>query len=129
MEKEIKLIIGLPPVTKKNSQQILYNRATNRAFIAPSAKYKAYEKACAVYVHGRGEPIDYPVNVKCIYYMPTRRRVDLCNLLEATCDILVKYGVLQDDNSNIVVAHDESRVYYDKDNPRTEVIITQMEGR
>lgn len=124
-----KIIIGLPPVTKKNSQQILYNKATNRAFIAPSAKYKAYEKACAAFVHKDGEPIDYPVNIQCDYYMPTHRRVDLCNLLEATCDILVKYEVLADDNSNIVAAHDKSRVYYDKDNPRTEVIITQMEGR
>ena len=55
--------------------------------------------------------------------MPTRRRVDLVNLLEATDDVLVHYGVLEDDNSNIIVSHDGSRVFYDKENPRTEIYI------
>lgn len=55
--------------------------------------------------------------------MPTKRRVDLTNLLEAIDDVLVKYGVLKDDNSEIITSHDGSRVLYDKDNPRTEVVI------
>ena len=59
--------------------------------------------------------------------MPTHRRVDQVNLLEATLDILVEYGVLADDNSNIVVSHDGSRVLYDKNNPRTEITITDVE--
>lgn len=58
--------------------------------------------------------------------MPARRRVDLCNLHEALCDVLVKYGVLEDDNSNIVVSMDGSRVFYDKENPRTEVEIERV---
>ena len=33
---EVKYTIKLPPVTKKNSQQILTNRATGRQFIMPS---------------------------------------------------------------------------------------------
>lgn len=68
--------------------------------------------------------INQPVNLKCVYYMQTRRRVDLLNLLEATCDILVDAGVLEDDNCKIVVSHDGSRVLYDKSNPRVEIEIT-----
>ena len=94
--------------------------------IIPSAKYEQYEKACAVFVKPKAN-IDYPVNVKCLYYMPTHRRVDLTNLLEATHDILVKHGVLQDDNMNIIKSVDGSRVLYDKDNPRTEIIIEAIE--
>jgi len=60
--------------------------------------------------------------------MPTRRRVDLTNLLEAIDDVLVHYGVLSDDNSSIIVSHDGSRVLYDKARPRTEVTITCLEG-
>ena len=56
--------------------------------------------------------------------MGTRRKVDLVNLLEALDDILVHYGVLEDDNCGIIVSHDGSRVHYDKENPRTEVTIT-----
>lgn len=125
----MEITIKEPPVTKKNSQQILVNRATGRAFISPSKRYKEYEKACAKWLPKMEEPIDYPVNVMCVYWMQTKRKVDLCNLLEATCDVLVKHGVIADDNSTIVVAHDGSRVGYDKDNPRTEIVITSMEGR
>lgn len=60
--------------------------------------------------------------------MPTKRRVDLTNLLEAIDDVLVKYGVLKDDNSEIITSHDGSRVLYDKDNPRTEVVIRFLES-
>lgn len=66
-----------------------------------------------------------PVNVRCLFYMKTRRKVDLTNLLEAADDVLVKYHVLVDDNSQIVAGHDGSRVYYDKDNPRIEIDITE----
>ena len=72
--------------------------------------------------------INQPVNVAAKFYMPTRRRVDLTNLNEALHDILVHYGVLSDDNAKIIVSTDGSRVYWDKDNPRTEVIITAVEG-
>lgn len=123
---ELKITIPIEPVTKKNSQRIIIVRG--RPMILPSAKYAAYEKACALYIHSKGEPISTPVNVKCVYYMPTRRRVDITNLMEATHDILVQYGVLEDDNSNIVYSVDGSRVYYDKLNPRTEITITEREG-
>ena len=59
--------------------------------------------------------------------MDTKRKVDLNNLLEALTDVLVKHKVLEDDNSTIVVSHDGSRVLYDKENPRTEVEITEIE--
>jgi Holliday junction resolvase RusA-like endonuclease len=58
--------------------------------------------------------------------MPTKRRVDLVNLLEATCDVLVKYKVISDDNSRVVASHDGSRVFYDKENPRTEIFIEEF---
>ena len=45
------------------------------------------------------------------------------NLHSALHDVLVEVGVLEDDNSQIVVSTDGSRVLYDKHNPRTEVEI------
>ena len=119
----MKIVIPLPPKTKKNSQQILVNKATGRAFIAQGAKYKAYEKACAVFMPKLKAPISEPVNVCCIFYRDSRRRVDLSNLQAAVNDILVKYGVLADDNRNVIYAQDGSRVFYSKENPRTEITI------
>lgn len=118
----IKFTIPLPPISKKNSQQILVNKATGRPFIMPSAKYKEYEQAALWYIP-KNIFINCPVNVKCLFYMPTKRKCDLTNLLEAVDDVLVKAGLLADDNYTIVESHDGSRVLYDKEKPRTEVVI------
>ena len=119
----IKIVIPLAPVTKKNSQRITINRKTGKPFIMPSAAYKQYERDAA-YFMPRNKIINSPVNVKCLFYMPTRRRCDLTNLLEAIDDILVKTGVLADDDYTVIESHDGSRVLYDKENPRTEIYIT-----
>ena len=71
--------------------------------------------------------IDYPITLKCNYYMETRRKCDLVNLLQATSDILVKYGVLEDDNYTIITNYDGSSVEYDKENPRVEINIISKE--
>jgi Holliday junction resolvase RusA-like endonuclease len=120
----IKFTINLPPVTKKNSQRIV--KRGNRYIILPSEKYEEYENAALWLVPKRGVPIDFPVNVKCLFYMPTKRLCDLTNHLEAIDDVMVKAGLLKDDNYKILVSHDGSRVLVDKDNPRTEVEITPM---
>lgn len=127
---EIRFEINVIPRSKKNSQQILTNRKTGRPFIMPSAAYKAYRKAALMLIPGDArQHIDYPVNVRGLFYMPTRRSCDVVNMLEALNDVLVDAGVLADDNCNIVAGHDGSRVLYDKEHPRTEVTITRMEGK
>lgn len=127
MMNELRFSIDLPPRSKKNSMQILVNPKTKRPFISPSSAYKAYRKGALMLIPNEArQGIDYPVNVQCVYYMETRRRVDMCNLIEATLDVLVDAGVLEDDNSNIVAGHDGSRVLYDKEHPRTEVTITRL---
>ena len=115
------------PITKKNSQRIV--TIGGRARIIPSAAYKEYHAYCLTQLAINGvqrTKIDVPVNLRCVYYMPTRHKVDLVNLLEATCDILVDAEILADDNSKIVAGHDGSRVEYDKYNPRVEITITPM---
>ena len=94
--------------------------------IIPSKLYKQYEKDCKPFIPKVEKPIDYPINLKCVYYMPTKRRVDLNNLLEATTDMLVHYEYLKDDNSTIVFSHDGSKVLYDKDTPRTEIEVSRL---
>lgn len=119
-------VIPLAPISKKNSQRIMTNRATGKPFIMPSAQYKQYERDAAYFIPRPKRPIDIPVNIKCLFYMPTRRLCDKSNLEEAIHDILTTTGLLADDNRDIIAATDGSRVYYDKDNPRTEVYITPL---
>lgn len=122
--KELKFTIPLAPVTKKNSQRIANCGAYSK--ILPSKAYVQYEKDAGYFLPNRGKRHNQPCEVVCLFYMPTKRRVDLTNLLEAIDDVLVKYGVLQDDNSEIIKSHDGSRVLHDPDNPRTEVTIRFM---
>ncbi len=122
----IKTVIPLIPISKKNHQQIRRNRATGKPFIAPSQQYIDYECDAMWFIQDKGLMIDYPVNIKCLFYMPTKRKCDLTNMLEAIDDVLVKANVIADDNFTILASHDGSRVLYDKNNPRTEVYITEF---
>ena len=114
------------PRTKKNSSRIVTNKKTGKPFVLPSAQFSAYQEAVGWHIPHKHKMIAERINLKCVYYMPTRHKVDLANLLSATCDILVHYGVIEDDNANIVVSHDGSCVGYDKENPRVEVTITTI---
>lgn len=118
----LKYTISGTPVTKKNHMQMARSK-DGRTFPVQNKAYKAYESFCVKTLMPPKQPIETPVTLSAIYYMPTKRKVDLCNLLAATCDIFVKCGIIADDNSNIVVSHDGSRVRYDKENPRVEVVV------
>jgi len=122
----LNLTIHGAPRTKKNSQRLV--NVNGRSIPLPSKAFKDYEKAALAQIpNAMRLHIESLCNVKCIYYMPTRRAVDLNNLLEATTDMLVRAGVLDDDNSRIVGGHDGSRVRYDKNNPRVEITISRLE--
>lgn len=119
-------MIPLNPRTKKNNQQIIRNIKTGASMIVQNERYKQYEKDSGWFLKTKMEPIKEPVNVKCVFYRDSRRRVDLTNLLEAIDDILVKYKILSDDNFEVLVSHDGSKVLVDRDHPRTEIEITRI---
>lgn len=126
---DLRFTIPLNPVSKKNSQQII--RIGNRPKIVPSKAYRKYEKQVAEFMPFVAQPISKHVEVTALFYMKTdyeraKSSVDLPNLLEAIDDILVKYKVLAEDNSRVIVSHDGSRVLYDKESPRTEVEIRRI---
>lgn len=125
----INIVIPLNPVTKKNSQKIR-RRRNGQQYISASDAFYEYQENAQQYLlippNLRGKfPIDYPVNVKEVFYMKDARRCDLTNLEEAIDDVLVHYHILKDDNYRIVQSHDGSRVYIDRENPRTEITITK----
>jgi len=125
--------IPLRPVTKKNSQKIV--RVRGRYMIIPSTQYKRYEKDAGCYLIPTEPPIEYPVNVKCIYYFHPNKDgsipknlPDLVNLIEATCDVLVKNKIIKDDNCMIIRGHDGSEAIYDPFHDEcTEVEISKLQ--
>ena len=116
------------PATKKNSMQIVKNKMTGRWFMVQSAAYKKYKAAAMKQLDAIAEPISVPVNICYTFFMETRRHVDGLNLCGAMDDILVEAGIIRDDNRDIVAGHDGTRVLYDKENPRTEIQITELDN-
>ena len=120
----LEFTIFAPPITKKNHSQII--KVNGRPMLIPSKEYRQYEKDVAPFMPKLDKPIDFPVNVQATFYKPTRRASDLTNHLEALNDLMVKYGVIADDNRNVVYTLNGSKVLYSKDSPRTEVVLTSI---
>lgn len=125
-QNEIKLVIEGNPRPKKNNMRPA-KRKNGTFCLIQSQNYLDFADLArpqlAAQFAGQ-KTIDYACNVKLIYYRSDKRRTDLVNLQNATLDLLVNANVLADDNYKIVQSCDGSRVYYDKDNPRTEIYIT-----
>lgn len=129
----LQFTIPTEPRTKKNHQQIKYNKRTGKRFISTSSEYKSYVAETSFILNqikvknNLKNPITGPVNVKAIYYIASRRIVDISNLHECLHDVLVHSGILLDDSCRVIIGTDGSRVRYDKKNPRTEVVIEKLE--
>lgn len=123
----MKIEIPLLCRSKKNSQQIRKNRRTGKRFVTQSDLYKQFERDCGYFLPHLKKPIDTPVNLKCTFIVPDRRKRDLTNLENAIADILVKYNVLEDDNYNIIKGWDGSRIIYQKGIEKTIVEIEELE--
>ena len=123
--------IHLDPRTKKNSLKIAgvgvrcpVCKKPARQFIRQSTANDKYSFLATKFLVPRPDkPLSGPVHVKYHFYMQTRRRVDEGNLAAEVDDLLVKCNILSDDNYKVLVHHDGTRVFYDKEHPRTEIWI------
>ena len=69
--------------------------------------------------------IEGPAKLCVVYYLPDRLRRDVTNLLQSTCDILAKAGVIRDDCWTVLPdIHAAAAV--DRKNPRAEIAIYPM---
>lgn len=90
-------------------------------------QYKQWHKDALLQLPWPHQPLSGPLNLKCTFYMPNYRRVDLSALYEGIQDVLVEVGMLEDDYFGVVAGHDGSRVQIDPDNPRIEVLVTKLD--
>lgn len=123
----IKLTLLGRPATKKNSGRIV--KCGNFPKLLPSKAYTQYEANCLKQITGAHKgKIKGKCWVKALYWLPDRRWwPDLLGVEQATGDILQKAGVIANDKD--IISWDGSRIAgIDKDNPRTEVEIREVEG-
>jgi len=120
-------IPGHPYVKKSNMKLVMRGKKLTRI---PTPNYSAWAKVAHVYIGHQmtvKDPIDFPVNLQCHFYVRTYGVVDLSALYEGIQDELVKMGVLIDDNFKIVASHDGSRVFVDPEDPRMEITISKRD--
>ena len=123
---ELKIELPLLTRPKKNSQSIVYNSKTKKPFIVQSKQYLEFERDCAIFLSKYKSNINIPINLKCTFIVPDRRKRDLVNLLNAIQDVLVKYNIIEDDNYNIVQSLDGSRIIYEKGIEKTIIEISEL---
>ena len=120
--------IDANPRSKKNSQEIVFNRKTGKRMVIQNKRYTEFEKECKPFMPILDYPIDYSINLQCKFYVCDARARDIANYIEAIQDILVKYKVIKDDNYNIVASLDGCSMEIDRERPRIEIEITKKEN-
>ena len=113
------------PVSKKNNARIV--RFGGHPGIVPSKAFCEYEVDCLEQLASCTERYKGYLHVKAEYWLPNYKWYpDLCNLLNATHDILEKAGIYE--NDRFIVNIDGSRIVgLSKKNPRAEITITTVD--
>lgn len=111
--------------SSKNSKRILFNKATGRSFVAKSKQSEKNEKDLISFLSlMRGQfasmlkEKEKPYRLHFKIYRQTKRRFDYVNIVQGILDSLVKSGLLEDDNADILIPVFEP-YEVDKNNPRT----------
>lgn len=91
-----------------------------------SKRYKAWEKSLPDLRDLLFSAINYPVGIQYILYMPDKRLRDITNYVKLVEDYLVKQGVIEDDNYNIIQCVVIKFGGIDKENPRVEIEIRKI---
>lgn len=110
----IKIVIPLNPITKNNAHYKQYRNIINKHL-------KEYFKE-----HGTIYGI---LEIKTLFYRKTNRKVDLTNLQNTIHDLLVHNKIILDDNMETIRSTDGSRILFDYENPRTEILINTLKER
>lgn len=107
-------------VSKKNGRVIMRNRGTGKYFLGKSQRLHKAERDTALQISpAHGVTITQDVLAVFTFYTRTKRRIDLSNAYQLYEDVLQKQLVIKNDSQ--IRAHDGSRQYYDKLNPRIEI--------
>ena len=111
--------------SSKNSKRILFNKATGRSFVAKSKQSEQNEKDLISFLSlmrgqfaGMIKSKERPYRFHFKIYRKTKRRFDYVNIVQGILDSLVKSGLLEDDNADILIPVFEP-YEVDKNNPRT----------
>jgi len=108
--------------SKKNSKTWTWK------VLISSKDYREWEEAKLIELKEKIEPyhLNMGLRIEYRFYLPDRRRTDLSNKVESINDLFVKYGLLEDDNWEIIKELKVSWMGVDRENPRCEIDIYSL---
>lgn len=110
--------------SKKNSKQIICKGS--RPVLLSSERYQAWEEEQLWRLKTVKERFTGRVSVHCTFYPPDKVKGDCSNKFESVADLLVKAGIIEDDDWFHLVKQSSEFGGVDKDNPRVEVHIDEL---
>jgi len=94
------IITGNIP-SKKNSKRLFRNSKTGKTFITSSKNAKDFEFEWCMRLKNKYPTYNH-AKVKIGFYAKDKRKFDLTNKTESIMDVLVRAGILVDDNYSVV---------------------------
>lgn len=116
------VILGSVP-SQKNRKRIYTNRKTGKPFIASDETVKDWQKDALLQLKGKRPVQVYPISLTAVFFVRDDRRHDLDNMVAGCMDILVKAGILQDDDCKHVETLTLQFGGLEPLNPRVEIFI------
>lgn len=117
--------LSLPIPSKKNNQAIF--KKGRKRFISASNEYQIWEKSTIFEMRARklipSQPYEKVAKIVYRFFPENKRRFDHTNKIESINDMLVKAGVLEDDEWKVIRKFTSETIEIDKENPRVEVLI------
>jgi hypothetical protein len=140
---EFKLVVRGAPFSFKRAKQVV--TVNGRASIGLTTKAKHYMRDAVAQLRAQWAPVfrgpiprDIELNAAIRSYLPTRRMTDASNLYQGVEDALQACGPKCKPGCNVhasvivddvqIRTHNGSDRFYDKDNPRVEIVLTPYRG-
>lgn len=116
--------------SKKNNKRIVYNRKTNTPFIISSDRALDWKEDARLQLLEQHAPhLSGDTYIKMSFTNKDRRRHDLDNMCATVLDTLVECKVIEDDDclhlANLLCQFNG----VDKENPRVDIEITEVEDK
>lgn len=114
------------PISQKNSKQIVTNKYTGRTMLISNQKVRDWKQTTALQLNRYKVKFDKRVQIDFMFYVKDNRRRDLENMISGCQDSLVDAGILKDDSWQwLRINSADAKI--DRENPRSEMIITEIE--
>lgn len=117
-------IFGQCP-SMKNGKNVGVNPRTGRVFVTSNKIVKAWQDQASKQLKNYRGTAEGPLFIMMVFYNGDKRKRDMDNQASSVLDLLVKSGLIEDDNCFVITRLCLAFGGVDRENPRVEVTIDE----